>query len=125
MLTAGTRAPESRFNGARIGVAVVLIFTVLFFALRPGAPEVPVAAPQPSATESARASRSELANHAETEVPTARPVRTKATLRSSAATREEEAPALSPEQVSDPALKAVLAARAMALQRAPRPSSTA
>jgi hypothetical protein len=100
----------SRFNGALIGVAVVLVFTVLFFALRRGEPEVPAAAPQPSVSAAARPRQSELASHAETEVPSARPVRKKAPARPSVVPAIEE-PALNPADVSDPALKAVLAAR--------------
>ncbi|MBL8742354.1 MAG: hypothetical protein JNK04_14700 [Myxococcales bacterium] len=100
-----------RFSGALIGLAVVVIFTVAFFALRKKSVP-PAPAPLASAVESARPSRSELASHAETEVPTARPVRKKGALRPSAAPPEPEAPSPSPEQVSDPKLKAVLAARA-------------
>lgn len=112
MLTAGAQAPESRFNGALIGVAVVLVSTVLFFALRRGEPEVPAAAPQSSASAPARESQREVANHAETEVPSApRGVRKKASARPTAVPAIEE-PALNPADVSDPALKAVLAARA-------------
>ncbi len=104
-------ASTSRYGGALIGLAVVAIFTVAFFALR-GKPAPGVAAPPSSAAESAQQRPTDLASHAETEVPTTRPARKKSALRASASVREVEAPALSPEQVSDPALKAVLSARA-------------
>lgn len=98
-------------RGALIGVAAVIVFTVAFFALRGKAP-APETASTSSASSSAQSLRSELASHAETEIPTARPTRKKqGLLRSSASPKEEEKPALSPEQVSDPALKSVLAAR--------------
>jgi hypothetical protein len=113
MLTAGARPPEPRHTGVLVGVAAVVICTVLFFVLRGGKPDAPPkTAPSLFVAPSATADERDLTRHAETEVPSApRPKPKKQMLRPSAAA-PDEAPPMDPKDVSDPALKAVLLARA-------------
>lgn len=105
MLTAGARR-------ALIGLGVVAALAVLFFALRGAEPE-----PEPRrAQPSARASRKAAPAVTSTAAPRApRAAREKSALRppprASAKEPEVEAPPLRPGDVSDPALKSVLAAR--------------
>jgi len=102
----------SRFTGASIGLAVVLAFAALFFSLRGGKSE-----PEPTGPRrSAPGSRQARSTHVPTAAPHAPHVAREESARgpparARAKTVEAKAPALKPGDVSDPALKTVLAAR--------------
>lgn len=106
MLRAGARAPRPLLVGLGLGAVAV----VLFFALRGDEPETR-AARRPVAE-----GREDVASPAPTTAPRAdragpdEPAR-RPPPRASAPAAEEEPPELDPRDVSDPALKAVLAAR--------------